>query len=74
MIPWPGGVSSATALDRDLHRDLRRNISSGFSNDNIKKFEPAILENLEIYIRKVMHGPHSREGWGPSVESHSWSE
>ena len=73
MVPWPGGWSSATALDKNLHRDLRRNISSGFSHENLKRFEPAVIENLEIYVKKLTQWPCSVDGWGPPVEVHSWS-
>ena len=73
MVPWPGGWSSATAVDKSLHKDLRRNISSGFSNENLKRFEPAVIENLECYIKKLTQRSSSIDGWGPPIEIHSWS-
>ena len=74
MIPWPEGWSSATARDKDLHRDLRRNISSGFSNANLIKFEPAVIRNLDIYFRKVITDVEVEDGWTAPRDMHSWSK
>jgi hypothetical protein len=73
MIPWKDGWSSATSIDKNLHRALRSTMLLGFSPASLKKFEPAILKNLETYFSKLLHGRPENGGWALAKDMNKWS-
>jgi cytochrome P450 len=74
MIPWEDGWSSATSIDKDLHKVLRRTVSSGFNSDSLKQFEPAILKNFNAYFTKILEDSrYAEDGWSALQEMNHWS-
>ncbi len=74
MIPWKGGETAATAVDKTLHKGLRQIVVSGLSPSTLKQFEPAVLKGLEIYFQRLLEGPPSNEGWSQARNMRVWSK
>ena len=73
MIPWEGGETSATSIDKSIHRSLRHTLVSGMSNAALKQFEPAIHANLDIYFEKLLERRTPLEDWSQAENMISWS-
>lgn len=73
MVPWEGGETSATSIDKSIHRSLRHTLVSGMSVASLKQFEPAILENLDIYFRGITATLTSGKEWSRAENMISWS-
>lgn len=73
MVPWADGWSSATSIDKELHRSLRNTLLLGFNANSLKKFEPAILKQLDILMDKVLQGRKHSGTWGPAMDMNGWS-
>ena len=73
MVPWAGGETSATAIDKSLHKNLRRDFKSGLSASSLKQFEPAVIKNLDVYFQKILEGPRVSDGWSQAKDMNSWS-
>ncbi|CRG83867.1 putative cytochrome P450 4d21 [Talaromyces islandicus] len=74
MVPWADGWSSATSIDKELHRSLRNTLLLGFNANSLKKFEPAILKQLEILMDKILQGRKDQGKWGPAMDMNSWNQ
>ena len=73
MVPWEGGWTSATCIDKTMHRSLRHTVVSGMSASSLKRFEPSILKNVAVYFHELLEGPRSEEGWSQARDMNSWS-
>ena len=73
MVPWEGGWTTATCIDKTMHRSLRHIVVSGISASSLKEFEPSILKNVGIYLNKVLQGPRSEGGWSQARDMNLWS-
>ena len=63
MVPWEGGWSTATVLDRDLHKILRKTVLSGLQPAKLKQFEEGIMRNLQVYMDKLSQAARQIDGW-----------
>ena len=73
MVPWEGGWTSATCIDKTMHRSLRHTVVSGMSASSLKLFEPSILKNVAIYFHELLEGPRFEEGWSQARDMNLWS-
>lgn len=73
MVPWEGGWSTATSIDKHLHRNLRGTVTSGFSTASYKQFEFVVFKNLDIYFQKLLEGPRDADGWAEPKDVNWWS-
>ena len=73
MVPWKGGETSATSIDKSIHRSLRHTLVSGMSNAALKQFEPAIHSNLDIYLQKLLEHRAPDGKWSQAEDMISWS-
>ena len=73
MVPWEGGETSATSIDKSIHRSLRHTLVSGMSHAALKQFEPAIHSNLDIYFRKLTERKAPDGNWSQAEDMISWS-
>ena len=73
MVPWEGGWTTATCIDKTLHRSLRHTVVAGISTSSLKQFEPSILENVDIYFQKLLEGPRLDGGWSQARDMNLWS-
>ena len=73
MVPWEGGWTSATCIDKTMHKSLRHTVVSGMSASSLKQFEPSILKNIAIYFSQLLEGPHLEDGWSQARDMNLWS-
>ena len=73
MVPWEGGWTSATCIDKTMHKSLRHTVVSGMSASSLKLFEPSILKNVAIYFHELLEGPRFEEGWSQARDMNLWS-
>jgi hypothetical protein len=73
LVYIPDGWTSTTCIDKTLHRNLRRVIRNGLSNDLLALHEPAILRNIEVYFSELTEVKDS-EGWSLPSDMRAWSK
>ena len=73
MLPWAGGWSSATCIDKDHHKTLKKTLQSGFNVNALKQFEPAVLRNLKRYLDRFGQQTADADGWSAAFDMKSWS-
>jgi cytochrome P450 len=54
LVPKKGQYNIFTAIDKDIHRHKRKMLNQGFSDVNMKKFEPAMLQHIDIFLQNLM--------------------
>ena len=72
MLPLPGGWSTMTSIDKNLHHNLRRVFRSGVTAENLARYEPAILRNLTVYFSQLTKAKDG-EGWSTVADMREWS-
>ena len=73
MVPWEGGWTTVTSIDKTMHRNLRHTTVSGLSAPSLKQFEPSILKTVGIYLDQLLEGPHFDGGWSQVRDMNLWS-
>ena len=69
MAPEPGAYNIFTAIDKSVHRHKRRVLSQGFSDQCLRAFEPMILHEIDIFVRKVSSNPSGADQeWSAPVD------
>lgn len=63
MAPTPGAYNIFTAIDKSVHRHKRKVLSQGFSDQSLRAFEPMILKEIDIFVRKFSKLQADQEGW-----------
>lgn len=74
MVPWANGWSTATAVDKGLHRVLRKTVVSGLHAKALRQFEGAIHRNLNLYLMLLTEGKKDRAGWSAVRDMRLWSK
>ena len=68
MAPTPGAYNIFTAIDKSVHRHKRRVISQGFSDQCLRAFEPMILNEIDIFVRKFLKSPIDQDEWSAPTD------
>lgn len=59
-----GAQSLLTIIDKNVHRRRRKVINQGLSPEMLTRFEPAMVEHVEIFCDQLSKdGSDVREGW-----------
>ncbi len=53
MVPEEGGRCTLTCIDKSMHRNKRRLLAQGLSDDALKAFEPSLQSHLDIFCHKL---------------------
>ena len=73
MVPWAGGETTTTAINKQLHKSLRHDFTSGLSASSLKQYEPAVMRNLGVYFQKMLEGSRVNYGWSQAKDMNLWS-
>lgn len=68
MAPTPGAYNIFTAIDKTIHRHKRRVLSQGFSDQSLRAFEPTILKEIDIFVKKFSTTQADQEGWSAPTD------
>ena len=71
MVPAPGAFSIHTAIDNGIHRFKRKVLSQGLSDQAMKIFEPTMLHQVDLFVKKLVGLQGStadKDGWSPPMD------
>lgn len=57
MVPAPGAWNTFTSVDREYARFRRRILGHGFADHRIREFEPIILHNAKLFVKRLLSNP-----------------
>ncbi len=72
MVPEEDSWCTLTCINKSKHRQMRRLITQGLSDDALNTFEPSLLANLDIFCHKL--GQHGRENSGSWTEARNMND
>ena len=66
----PGVCNIHSAIDKSVHRRKRKVIAQGLSDQCMRSFEPTILDQIRIFLRKLVHDELKNDWSNPVNMSH----
>ena len=68
LLSGPGAWNVHNALDKTINQRKRKIIRQGLSEENLGRFEPALLSKANIFVQNMLIGSRTdSDGWTQST-------